>query len=247
MPSLTQLARGATACGALAACELGTHYAASTPGAQGLGLMVVIAPLLAIAFAAAARTRQRVWLLPLWALGCGALWLLRAPLGRHFEWGAYFEHLGFNLAMAYVFGRTLAAGRRPLCSQFAAMVHGTLTPAVAHYTRQITVAWTVFFLMIAGVSTLLFAVSSVVVWSTFANYMTLPLVAVMFVGEHAWRRVALPNMQRSSLFAAARAYRQTMQQTGWHATLQPAALQPARQTTRPAMRHTLHGQAERAQ
>lgn len=230
MPSLTQVARGAAAVGALAACELGTHYAASTPGAQGFGLMVVVAPLLAIALAAAARTQHRVWLLPLWALGCGILWMLRAPLGRHFEWGAYFEQLGFNLAMAYVFGRTLAAGRRPLCSQFAAMVHGTLTPAVVQYTRQITVAWTVFFLMIAGVSTLLFAVSSVVVWSTFANYMTLPLVAIMFVGEHAWRRVALPNVQRASLFAAARAYRQTMRQTAHH-----------------TMRHGMHGQAERVQ
>jgi uncharacterized membrane protein len=246
MPSLTQLARGGIACGALAACELGTHYAASTPGAQAFGLMVVVAPLLAFALAAAARTKHRAWLLPLWALGCGALWVLRAPLGRHFEWGAYFEHLGFNLAMAWLFGRTLAAGRRPLCSQFAAIVHGTLTPAVAHYTRQITVAWTVFFVTIAGVSTLLFAVSSLAVWSTFANYMTLPLVAVMFVGEHAWRHVALPNVQRSSMFAAARAYRQTMTQTARQTMAKPAAI-PATIPTRAAMRHSLHGHAERAQ
>jgi uncharacterized membrane protein len=216
MPTLKQVARGGAAFGTLLACELGTHYAASTPGAQGFGLTVVVAPLLAIAFATAARTKQRVWILPLWALGCALLWLLRAPLGRHFEWGAYFEHLAINLGMAYVFGRTLAAGRRPLCSQFAAVVHGTLTPAIARYTRQITVAWTVFFLMIAGVSTLLFAVSSLVVWSTFANYMTLPLVAAMFIGEHAWRRVALPDTQRSSLLAAARAYRQTMARKAQH-------------------------------
>jgi uncharacterized membrane protein len=218
MATLKQLVRGAAACGALAVCEIGTHYAASTPGAEDFGLIAVMAPLLVIALAAAARAKQRAWLLPLWTLGCGALWLLRAPLGRHFEWGAYFEHLGFNLAMAYLFGRTLAKGRRPLCSQFAAVVHGTLTPAIAHYSRQITVAWTMFFLMIAGVSTLLFVASPVVVWSTFANYMTLPLAAAMFVGEHAWRRVALPNVQRPSMMATARAYR-----------------------------HTLHGRAERAQ
>ena len=254
MPSLTQLARGAAATGGLLACGLGTHYAASTPGAQGFGLMVVVAPLLAIALAAAARTPQRVWLLPLWALGCGMLWLLRAPLGRHFEWGAYFEHLSVNFAMAYVFGRTLAAGRRPLCSQFAAMVHGTLSPAVAQYTRQITVAWTVFFLTIAGVSTLLFAVSSVVVWSTFANYMTLPLVALMFVGEHAFRRVALPNVQRASLFAAARAYRQTMRQTAQQKAHQKArqpvqhmAQQKAQPATRHPMRHGMQAQPERVQ
>jgi uncharacterized membrane protein len=211
MPQLNRIVRGAATVGVIAACELGTHYAASTPGAEGFGFAVVVAPLLLIALAAAARAPQRVWLLPLWACGCLALWVTRAPLVRHFEWGAYLEHLSINLVMAFGFGRTLAAGRQPLCSQFAAVVHGTLTPAVAHYTRQITVAWT-------GVSTLLFVTAPLVVWSTFANYMTLPLVAVMFVGEHAWRRVALPNVQRSSMFAAARAYR-----------------------------HTMHGRAERAQ
>ncbi|HEY1996701.1 hypothetical protein [Paraburkholderia sp.] len=210
MTSPGQIARGAGSVAVIVACQVGTHYAASTPGEQGLGLMLVVAPLLAIALAAAARTQHRVWLLPLWALACLGLWWLRAPLVRHFAWGAYFEHLSFVLAMAFVFGRTLSAGQEPLCSQFAAVVHGSLAPAIARYTRQITVAWTVFFLMIAGISTLLFAVSSVVVWSTFANYMTLPLVAVMFVGEHAWRRVALPDVERPSLLAVARAYRHTM-------------------------------------
>jgi uncharacterized membrane protein len=203
--------RGAGTVGVVVACEVGTHYAASTPGARGFGLIVVVAPLLLIALAAAARAPQRRWLLPLWACLCAALWLAREPLMRHFEWSAYLEHLGFTLLMASVFGRTLAAGRQPLCSRFAALVHGTLTPAVAHYTRQITVAWTAFFLFVAGISTLLFVTAPLVAWSTFANYMTLPLVAVMFVGEHAWRRVALPDVKRSSLLAAARAYRHTMQ------------------------------------
>ena len=47
-------------------------------------------------------------LLPLWALVCTALWIGRIPLARHFEWGLYLEHLSFNLAMALLFGRTLA-------------------------------------------------------------------------------------------------------------------------------------------
>ncbi|SDG44510.1 hypothetical protein [Paraburkholderia phenazinium] len=216
--SLPRILRGAGTVGVIAACEIGTHYAASTPRAQGFGLAVVVAPLLLIGLAAAARAPQRAWLLPLWACFCAALWLAREPLIRHFGWGAYLEQLSFNLIMAFVFGRTLAAGRQPLCSQFATMVHGTLTPAVAHYTRQITLAWTGFFLLVASVSTLLFVTSPLVVWSTFANYMTLPLVVVMFVGEHAWRRIALPNVKRSSMLAAARAYR-----------------------------HTMHGRAERAQ
>ena len=210
MAQLKHLVSGAATVGVIAACEFGTHYAASTPGAQGFGLAVVVAPLLLLGLAAASRSPQRWWLLPLWAAVCAGLWVARAPLVRYFEWGAYLEHLGVNLLMAFVFGRTLAAGRRPLCSQFAALVHGTLTPAVANYTRQITFAWSAFFLSVAVVSTLLFATAPVVVWSTFANYMTLPLVALMFVGEHLWRRVALPNVQRPSMVATARAYRSTM-------------------------------------
>ena len=218
MAQLKRIVSGAATVGVIAACELGTHYAASTPGAQGFGLAVVLAPLLVLSFVAAARSPQRAWLLAGWIGGCVALWFARAPLVRHFEWGAYLEHLGVTLIMAFAFGRTLAAGRRPLCSQFAALVHGKLTPAIAHYTRRITVAWTAFFVSIAALSTLLFVAAPVVVWSTFANYMTLPLVAVMFVAEHAWRRVALPDVQPSSMAATARAYR-----------------------------HTMHGRAERAQ
>jgi uncharacterized membrane protein len=210
MAQLKQIAQGAATVAVVAACELGTHYAASTPGAEGLGLVVVLAPVLLVTLAAAARSRHRIVLLSLWAGACLALWLARGPLIHHFQWGAYVEHLSVMLVMAFMFGRTLAAGRKPLCSQFAAVIHGKLTPAIAHYTRRITVAWTAFFLAIATLSTLLFVASPLVVWSTFANYMTLPLVALMFVGEHAWRRVALPHVQPASMFAAARAYQDTM-------------------------------------
>ncbi|MGD7180871.1 hypothetical protein ACQCRO_26540, partial [Ralstonia pseudosolanacearum] len=173
-------------------------------------LAMAIVPLLAIALAAALRSAHRAWLLPLWALACAALWLARAPLARHFEWGLYLEHVSFNLMMAFVFGRTLAAGRTPLCTQFAAIVHGTLAPEVARYTRQITVAWTLFFLGMAAVSTLLFAASPIVTWSTFANYLTLPLAGAMFVAEYACRRLMLPPAQRTGLLESVRAYRQSM-------------------------------------
>jgi uncharacterized membrane protein len=58
MTQLNRIVRGAATVGVIAACELGTHYAASTPGAEGFGFAVVIAPLLLIALAAAATTRR---------------------------------------------------------------------------------------------------------------------------------------------------------------------------------------------
>ncbi len=211
MGTLSGVARGAAAFAAVAGYQAAAHYAAATPGAHGLGLALALVPPLAIALAGAARSARRAWLLPLWVLVCAALWLGRAPLARHFAWGLYVEHLSFNLAMALLFGRTLAAGQVPLCTRFATTIHGALTPAVTRYTRRITAAWTVFFAAIAGMSTLLFATSSTVDWSTFANYLALPLVAVMFVAEHACRRFALPGEARAGMLDAIRAYRQSTQ------------------------------------
>ena len=110
-----------------------------------------------------------------------------------------------------MFGRTLGPGREPLCTQFAAMVHGRLEARVTRYTRQVTLAWTLFFVATALVSTALFACASIVTWSTFANYLALPLVGLMFVAEYACRRVALPDMEPSSIMDAVRAYTQSMQ------------------------------------
>ncbi|MCP3712533.1 hypothetical protein M3I54_37405 [Paraburkholderia sp. CNPSo 3274] len=214
MSAVAAAARAALGVALVAAWQIGAHYAVATPGAHGFGLAMALVPPLAIALAAAARSPRRVWLLPLWALVVLALWFMRTPLAFHFEWGLYLEHVSFNLAMALLFGRTLAAGRVPLCTQFASMIHGgALTPAVARYTRQITLAWTLFFIAIAGVSTLMFAVAPIVAWSTFANYLALPLVAVMFVAEHACRRFVLPGEPNAGMLDAIRAYRQTTGQT----------------------------------
>ncbi|HTH59486.1 MAG TPA: hypothetical protein VL689_04945 [Paraburkholderia sp.] len=218
MQRLTRIARAGAAIGALAIYEIGAHHAVATPGEHGFGLALVLTPVLAIALSAAVRSARRVWPLPLWALACAVLWIVREPLAQHFGWGLYLEHLSFNLAMALLFGTTLLPGREPLCTQFAALIDGSVTPRVARYTRQITVAWTMFFVAIAAISTLLFATSSIVAWSTFANYLALPLVGAMFVGEHAWRRIALPDIERPDMLAAVRAYRQSM---AWRASRAP--------------------------
>jgi uncharacterized membrane protein len=204
---LIRMARAVAGVALVVVYELGAHYAVSTPGYQGFGLALALAPLTAVTLGAAARSDRRAALLPLWFLGCAALWLGRGQLARHFQWGLYLEHVSFNLAMAALFGRTLWAGREPLCSRFAAMVHGSLTPAVALYTRRITAAWALFFVTMAGVSTLLFALTSIVVWSTFANYLMLPLVVMMFIAEYGCRRFALPGEPRSSILEGVRAYR----------------------------------------
>ena len=89
----------------------GAHYAAATPGAHGFGLAMALVPPLLLALGAALRSPHRAWLVPAWLLAA-TVQAARVPLARHFEWGLYLEHASFNLAMALLFGRTLAAGCR---------------------------------------------------------------------------------------------------------------------------------------
>lgn len=204
------IAREAAGVALVVAYEIGAHHAVTTPGLEGLGLALVLAPAAILALSFAAGSRYRFALMPLAAGAACALWIARGSLARHYEWGLFLEHVLFNGALGYLFGRTLGRGRQPLCSQFAAMVRGSpLAPEIAAYTRRITVAWVVFFAAIVAVSTLLFVTASIEVWSTFANYLTLPLAALMFVAEHALRRFALPGVEPSGLLESVRAYRRS--------------------------------------
>lgn len=201
--------RAGLAVAGVIAYQLLAHRAVATPGEEGLGLAMALLPPLVLALGAAAGSPRRAWLLPLWALTVGALWSARTPLAYRFEWGLYLEHVSFNLGLALLFGRTLAAGREPLCTQFARTMRGggPLPRAIVRYTRRITLAWTLFFVAIAAVSTLMFAFAPIVAWATFANYVALPLVGAMFAAEHACRALALPHEPRARMLDAVRAYR----------------------------------------
>ena len=82
-----------------------------------------------------------------------------------------------------------------------------LSPAQVVYTRQVTRAWSIFFVGMALVSTGLFLFAPLVVWSTFANLLGGPLIALMFVGEYLWRRHALPEETPATMADAVRAWK----------------------------------------
>jgi uncharacterized membrane protein len=120
----------------------------------------------------------------------------------------YLQHLGVNLALAAVFGRTLLRGEEPLISRLSRLAHGgALSAARARYTRRATFAWTLFFLACAAVSSALFWLAPPARWSVFANVLTGPLVALMFGAEYLVRCRVLPAGDRSGLTEAIRAWR----------------------------------------
>jgi len=182
-----------------------SHYSNSDAQAHDLGAALALAPMLTIglvllwrwsgapiALAAAAATAfllQHYW--PLFTQNFSMVYLI--------------QQCGFYAIMAFSFGRSLRSGRVPLCTQIADKVHGPLSAVELRYTRNVTVAWVIFFVVNAVVTCLLFEFAPLRVWSLFVNFFSLPLILLMFVAEYAVRRRVLPG-PRSGLIATLRVY-----------------------------------------
>jgi uncharacterized membrane protein len=110
--------------------------------------------------------------------------------------------------MAVVFGRTLRGPGESLVTQMARLVHGgVLSARQLVYTRGVTIAWSLFFLVMALVSVALFLWAPTPVWSTFAYLLGGPLIGLMFLGEFLWRRHALAGEDKATIADAIRAWK----------------------------------------
>jgi len=185
------------------------HYTNESAHSGNMGALVAVAPLVLIALALAWRSPRRFIMLGVLVLLCIALWAGWSALENHFGLVYWLQHVGMLLILFMTFGRTLIAGRQPLCTRFAKAVHVLVTPQHEIYARQVTVAWTLFFVAMALASTLLFFLAPLATWSVFANFLTLPLVALMFIVEYGVRRYRLPEMQHMHILDAVRAFRNT--------------------------------------
>jgi uncharacterized membrane protein len=178
------------------------HYS-TTPAAvtsmPWLGVGTSLAPSLVILLFMTWNSPRKPAMLLLCAVVGMLLWGFWGALERNFSWAYFIQHAGTNLMLAAVFGVTLARGRQALCSRFAEAVHGSLAPEVLRYTRQLTLAWTLFFITISLVSGLLFAFAPIEIWSIFANFLTFPLVLLMFAVEFLIRLRMLPNLERHNI------------------------------------------------
>lgn len=185
------------------------HLASAGHGPADLHALVALAPLL-LAFAMLLwQARLRFWLSALLALlAVAALAWCWSWLRGHLTWLFYLQHLGTHLALALWFARSLARGREPVVSAMARIIMAApLSPRKQRYTRSVTWVWTLFFLGNAALSTLLFALAPVTVWSVHANLLTGPLLALMFALEMLVRRRVLPPEERPSISQILRAYR----------------------------------------
>lgn len=205
-PGVARLAPMLAVALAVAASAVAAHVASAVVGPSHWGVALAIVPFAAVAGAFCWQSAHRAPMLALFALGIGGVLALWPLLAREVEWLYLAQHVAINGLLTLVFGSTLRGARDPLCTRVARLIHGELDAAARRYTRGVTLAWTLFFALMAGVSLLLFAFAPIAVWSVFANLLTWPLVGAMFVAEYGVRMVLLPQ-DRSSILDAIRAYR----------------------------------------
>ncbi len=98
------------------------------------------------------------------------------------------EHIGTNSMLCWFFAHTLFGGRTPIITTLARTIHADMPANVERYTRQVTVAWSLFFALQVLLSLLIFNLASIETWSLFANVLNWPLVILMFVVEYACRK-----------------------------------------------------------
>ncbi len=195
------------AVGALAICYvILSHYTLITPGHETLGTIVALTPIVLAIASFSWNTGYRFVVLLLIA---SIVWILiewQHTAGLHYRHLYWIEHAGTQLLLCAMFGRTLFSGREPLCTHFARVVHGSVTPALERYTRQVTVAWTIFFALMASMSTLLFFATTIRVWSIFANFFTALLTCSMFIAEYAVRRTRDLGTEHVPIMAAVKVF-----------------------------------------
>ena len=116
------------------------------------------------------------------------------------------QHVTIHLALAGVFGLSLRGGGDSLVTALARRVHGPLVPAMAAYSRRVTIAWTAYFVAMAALSLALFAFAPFDAWAVFANLATPLAMLAMFVGEHLLRYRLHPEFEHATIGQAVRAY-----------------------------------------
>jgi uncharacterized membrane protein len=183
-----------------------THWLMTGAPASPWNAVIIVGPMLGAASVVAWQRRHRL-LAALAALVVAGL-VVQAWRGHDLPAGSLYvcQHVAIHVLLALVFGLTLLAGREPLVTALARRVHGTMTPAMAAYSRKVTGAWTGYFVAMATLSIVLYVVAPFDVWAAFANLVTPLAILLMFVGEYLLRYRLHPEFERATLAQAVRAY-----------------------------------------
>jgi len=207
MSKATTIARGLSIAVIIVTYAVLVHHVNASGQASTLGALLALAPILLLAITLAINPKSRVAGVGLILIGAIATWVSWPLIMQHTAWIFWLQDIGLMLMLLITFGITLRPGHKALCVHFAEMINGGALPAEhEHYARKVTVAWVVFFALMIVISTLLFFVAPLTIWSIFVNFLTLPLIALMFIVEFKVRRRVLSDLPSGHILDAVRAY-----------------------------------------
>lgn len=207
MPKAIRIARGLGITAVIVMYALLVHHVNTLDQASVLGATLALAPIFMLVVTYAWKAKSRLVSVCSLLILIVASWLVWPFIKQHTGLIFWMLDLGLMLALAMTFGLTLLPGRKPLCVYFAEIINGgTLPPAHESYARYVTIAWVVFFAIIGITSTVLFFLASLTTWSFFVNFLTLPLVALMFLAEFMLRRRLLTDLPTGHVLDAVHAY-----------------------------------------
>ncbi len=195
----------AAACCLIAAYAALSHYC-NIGGAGRLGAALALAPLIVVGATLLWRSTPPFIAVPAALAAAALLYDYWPVLEKNFSVVYLLQECGMYGLLAFGFGGSLRAGQTSLCTRLADKLHGPLTPAEVRYTRQVTLAWTLFFGALMLATLVLYVSAPLPLWSMFVNFGTLPLIAAMFAGEYAVRRRVLPNTDRRGILATVRVF-----------------------------------------
>ena len=153
---------------------------------QWLALLAVSATPM---YSALLRGRPFFWLMFL-LLALALWWLVHAGGGQY---ALYLPPVLLPLALAAGFALTLRPGRTTLITAIALGEHGSLSPAIAIYTRRLTLFWALLLATLAGVALLLSFSGPVWLWSLFTNFISYAVLGLVFLVEYLLRRHLFPH------------------------------------------------------
>jgi uncharacterized membrane protein len=182
-----------------------SHYC-NTRGAHRLGAILALAPLVAFLLTVLRHAVPAYIVLPAAALGALLLYDTWPILEKNFSVVYLLQELGMYGVLAAGFGRSLRTGEVALCTRLADQLHGPLNAAEILYTRQVTLAWTLFFTLMGVTIAVLYLAAPRAVWSAFVNFVATPLIIAMFAAEYAVRGRVLPHTERRGMWATMRVF-----------------------------------------
>jgi uncharacterized membrane protein len=183
------------------------HHVNTSGQSSMLGALLALAPLLLITLTFALNVTSKPLGMSIVLLFLIISWLALPMIAQHTASIFWLQDIGLMLILLVTFARTLLSGRKALCVHFAELINGGALP-IAHerYAYKVTVAWVIFFATMMLASSLLFFLAPLASWSFFANFLTLPLVALMFIVEFLVRRQVLTDLPEGNVLDAVRAY-----------------------------------------